>query len=140
MGKMRSYTYDVAISYAGEDRAAAEALASALERRGVTVFFDTYEQATLWGKNLYTYLSDLYQHKAHYCVTFLSKHYATKLWTNHEREAAQARAFQENDEYILPIRLDATNIPGLLPTVAYLNWSDMTPDAVAELLVQKLGK
>lgn len=140
MGKMRSYTYDVAISYAGEDRAQAEALATALQSRGITVFFAPYEQATLWGKNLYTYLSDLYQHKAHYCVTFLSKHYATKLWTNHEREASQARAFQENAEYILPIRLDATDIPGLLPTVAHLNWSTTTPDAVAELLVQKLGK
>jgi hypothetical protein len=78
--------------------------------------------------------------KAHYCVAFLSQHYATKLWTNHEREAAQARAFQENAEYILPIRLDATDIPGVLSTVAYLNWSTTTPDAVVELLLQKLGK
>ena len=140
MAKKRSYTYDVAISYAGEDRTHAEALASALEHRGVTVFFDSYEQATLWGKNLYTYLSDLYQNKARYCVAFLSQHYATKLWTNHEREAAQARTFQENEEYILPIRLDDTTVPGLLPTVAYLNWSATTPDDVAELIEKKLGR
>ncbi|MBV9615265.1 MAG: TIR domain-containing protein, partial [Ktedonobacteraceae bacterium] len=74
------------------------------------------------------------------CVAFLSQHYATKLWTNHEREAAQARAFQENEEYILPIRLDDTSIPGLLPTVAYLNWSATTPDDVAELIEKKLGR
>lgn len=140
MGKKRSYDYDVAISYAGEDRAYAEALASALRHRGITVFFDGYEQSTLWGKNLYTYLSDLYQNRARYCVAFLSRHYATKLWTNHEQEAAQARAFQENEEYILPIRLDSTAIPGLRPTVAYLNWSTGAPAYVAEMIVKKLGK
>src|SRR6266566_5558925 len=77
---------------------------------------DKYEKATLWGKNLYTYLSDVYQNKARYCVMFLSRNYAAKLWTNHEREAAQARAFRENEEYILPIRLDDTDIPGILST------------------------
>ena len=101
MGKMRSYTYDVAISYAGEDRAAAQALARALERRGVTVFFDTYEQATLWGKNLYTYLSDLYQHKAHYCVIFVSKQYAAKRWCKSQNSAGNFCTIQWAMRYTL---------------------------------------
>jgi hypothetical protein len=67
----------------------------------------------LFGKNLYTHLSDVYQNQARYCVMFLSKHYAKKAWTNHEREAAQARAFREHEEYILPVRLDDTEIPGM---------------------------
>src|SRR6266487_1035487 len=132
--------YDIAISYAGEDRTYAEALATILQRQGIRVFFDRYERATLWGKNLYTYLSELYQKKARYCIVFLSEHYARSLWTTHEREAAQARAFQENEEYILPIRLDNTELPGILPTVAYLEWPPETAETVADLIARKLGR
>lgn len=118
----QQYTYDVALSYAGEDRNHVEALADALKRRGLKIFYDKYEKSILWGQDLYTYLSDLYEKKALYCVVFLSQHYAAKVWTRHELKAAQARALSENREYILPLRLDNTEIPGTLPTIGYLNW------------------
>ena len=130
--------YDVVISFAGEDRAHARDLADALTRRGVAPFYDQYEKAALWGKNLYTHLSGVYQDQAQYCVMFLSRHYAAKVWTNHEREAAQARAFKENREYILPVRLDDTEIPGMLPTVGYVSCPPETADSIADLVVAKL--
>src|SRR5260221_5973461 len=136
----RSYEFEVALSFAGEDRQYASQLAKVLRRRGVKVFFDEYEKYTLWGKNLYTHLSEVYQSKARYCVLFISKHYAIKLWTNHEREAAQARAFLENKEYILPVRLDDTQLPGIPPTVSYLSWPPKTARTIADALVKKLGK
>jgi hypothetical protein len=86
--------YDVVLSFAGEDRSHAERLAEELRKKGVKVFYDKYEQAILWGKDLYAYLSDIYQNKAKFCVMFCSRHYAEKLWTNHERQAAQARAIR----------------------------------------------
>jgi TPR repeat protein len=132
-------SYDVVISFAGEDRAHAKGLADALTRRGVASFYDQYEKAALWGKNLYTHLSEVYQSQAHYCVMFLSRHYAAKVWTNHEREAAQARAFKENREYILPVRLDDTEIPGVLPTVGYVTCPPETADSIADLVVAKLS-
>jgi hypothetical protein len=95
MHSNQHYDYDVALSFAGEDREYAEALAEALKRHGMKVFYDRYEKSTLWGKNLYTHLSDLYQNQARYCVIFVSRYYATKVWTTREREAAQARALQE---------------------------------------------
>jgi hypothetical protein len=134
------YDYDVALSFAGEDRIHAEALAQALFRRRVKVFYDKYEKNTLWGKDLYTHLSDLYQKKARYCVMFFSQSYVAKVWTRHELKSAQARALSENEEYILPIRLDSTEIPGILKTTAYLNWHEETPESVAEAVLEKLGK
>ncbi|HLK59341.1 MAG TPA: SUMF1/EgtB/PvdO family nonheme iron enzyme [Chthonomonadaceae bacterium] len=132
--------YDIAISFAGEDREHARALAHALKQRKVIVFFDEFEEANLWGENLYDYLSDLYQNRARYVVMFLSEHYARKLWTNHEREAAQSRAFQENRGFILPIRLDDTPVKGILPTVGYIDWYTKTPEAVADMVLVKLGR
>lgn len=134
------YKYDVAISYAGEDRDCAEALADLLQNRGVKVFYDKYERAILWGEDLYTYLSDLYQNKARYCILFLSQHYVKKLWTKHELKSAQARALKEQDVYILPIRLDDSEVPGILPTIAYLDWHQETPETIANLIIDKLKR
>lgn len=130
--------YDVALSFAGEDRAYAKNLAELLRDAEFTVFYDEYEQASLWGRNLYTHLSDVYQNKARYCVMFLSENYAKKLWTKRERESAQARAFKESREYILPLRLDDTSIPGIEDTVGYLDLRQLSVRDVFQLLLEKL--
>ena len=131
--------HDVVLSFAGEDRKYAKELAYLLKTSGYSCFYDENEIANLWGKNLYDYLSSIYKDKARYCVMFLSKHYERELWTNHERQMAQARAFQENREYILPVRLDDTEIPGIPPTVGYLDLRSMTIEEVYEALVMKLS-
>ena len=88
--------YDVALSFAGEDRAYVEQVAVALDAAGVHVFYDRLEEANLWGKDLYSYLDEIYRRKARYCIVFISEAYGQKLWTNHERESAQARAFESS--------------------------------------------
>ena len=133
------HKYDIVLSFAAEDREYAKALADLLKAGGYDPFYDENELANLWGKNLYDYLSSVYKDRARYCVMFLSQHYERKLWTNHERQMAQARAFQENREYILPVRLDDTEIPGIPPTVGYLDLRSMTIEEVYEALVMKLS-
>jgi hypothetical protein len=130
--------FDVAFSFAGEDRHYVDAVAHALRDRGVKVFYDLFEEVDLWGKDLYAHLSDVYLRRAQFTVIFISAAYAGKLWTNHERRAAQARAFQEAQEYILPVRLDDSEIPGVLPTVGYVAAAGRTPGELASLIAQKL--
>ena len=64
------------------------------------------ERVDLWGKDLYAHLTDLYENRARFCIMLVSQYYAAKLWTIQERRAMQARAFSEQREYILPVRLD----------------------------------
>lgn len=123
--------YDVALSFAGEDRAIAQRLAELIQAAGYSIFYDRFEQPDLWGKNLYDHLSIIYRDSARYCVMLLSEHYARKSWTNHERQNAQARAFSENREYILPIKIDDTEIPGILNTVGYMDSRTQTLDEIA---------
>ncbi len=75
--------YHVALSFAGEDRKYVEAVANKLQSCSVRVFYDKFEETKLWEKDLYTYLSDVYQNRALYTVVFVSKAYADKVWTNH---------------------------------------------------------
>ena len=102
----------------------------ALKRRGTRVFYDKDEAARLWGENLFTHLTDVYQNRARYCVALLSKHYAEKPWTRRELAAAQARAFGQKEPYLLPVRLDDSSVPGILPTEAFVPWSGDTSDTI----------
>jgi hypothetical protein len=113
--------FDIALSFAGEERDYVDRVANLLKERGVKVFYDLFEEADLWGKDLYVHLSEVYHKRARFTVMFISDAYAKKLWTNHERKSAQARAFQEAQEYILPARFDDTDIPGVLSTVGYVS-------------------
>jgi len=138
--KNKRYEYDVALSFAGENRAYVEEVANSLKVKNVKVFYDLFEEANLWGKNLYEYLSEIYQNKARYTVLFVSSFYNKKLWTNHERVSMQARAFQESSEYILPARFDDTEIPGILKTIGYISLKNRTPEELAVLIENKLKK
>jgi TIR domain len=134
----RKRNYDVVISFAGEDRDPAERLAELLKNDSFAVFYDKYEEHDLWGKNLYEHLTEIYSKCGKYCVMFLSKHYAAKQWPTLERRAAQEKAFKENKEYILPIRIDDTEIPGILDTVAYQDLREKSIENIYVILKQKL--
>jgi TIR domain len=133
----RTNAHDIALSYAGEDRDYVDQVAAELARKGVNVFYDKFEEDKLWGKNLYDYLSEIYQN-ARFTVMFISRWYGEKFWTNFERKAAQARAFSESREYILPARFDDTELPGMLPTTAYISLSERSPADLATLIIRKL--
>lgn len=130
--------FDIAISYAGEDRDIAEAIADCLKGNQLKVFYDKYYEAELWGKDLFGHLTDVYSRRAKFCLLIISKHYALKQWTNTEREAAQSSAFRENAEYVLPLLLDDTQIPGLPLGTAYISIQDHSVLNVCELLTEKV--
>jgi hypothetical protein len=46
-------TYQVALSFAGEDRDFVVRVATQLRSHDVNVFYDAYEEVTLWGNDLY---------------------------------------------------------------------------------------
>src|SRR5260370_40779580 len=131
--------YHVALSFAGEDRRYVEKVAAQLVSDGVEVFYDKFEEANLWGKNLYTHLRDVYENKALFTVLFISKHYKDKLWPNHERESAQAKAFETSQEYILPAFFDTSvKVPGLPKTIGHISLSGRKPEEDAHLIIKKL--
>lgn len=133
------FEYDVALSFAGEDRVYVDKVARILYELGIKVFYDKYEEVDLWGKNLYVHLDDVYQNRAKYCVAFISKYYKEKLWTNHEIASAQARAFSQREEYILPARFDETKIPGIKKTLGYIDLRTYEPEEFAKFIAKKVN-
>jgi len=133
------YEFDVAISFAGAQRPLAEALAVLVRQAGFVAFFDAFYPEQLWGKDLVAFFDEIYRKRASYCVMFVSREYRDSMWTIHERRSAQARALEERGkEYILPVRIDDTELPGLAPTVGYLSIQDYPIERIAEILSSKL--
>lgn len=137
--RRKKFEFDIALSFAGENRSVVKKLAAMLVNAGAEVFYDEYKQATLWGKDLYQHLQDIYQNRAKYCVVFVSKNYIKKHWAKHELKNAQARAFASHREYILPLRVDNTVLPGLPATVGYIDLKKHGLRQVAVLLLEKLN-
>lgn len=134
-----SYRYDVALSFAGEDRAYAQGVADALRANNVVVFYDQYETVRVWGADLVEFMDDVYRNGARYVMVFLSEHYARKPWTMHEKRSIQARVVREGPGCLLPVLLDDTEIPGLLPTIGAVDGRERSPRYVAELTIAKLA-
>lgn len=131
--------YQIGLSFAGEDRDFVEKVALELDQNGIRVFYDNFENDDLWGKDLYQHLNNIYKNECEYCIIFISSSYAKKRWTSHELKSAQTRAFSENREYILPVRFDETELPGLNETVGYISGSFKSPEEIAQLAMKKLN-
>jgi hypothetical protein len=130
--------FDLAISFAGEDRTIAEQIATQLEDRGFRVFYDEFFRDTLWGKNLQEYLGEVYEKRSRLCLIIVSKHYVGKTWPTHEKRHALARQLRESQEYVLLLRLDDTEVPGYPGTFGYLRFSSV--DETVAILEKKLRK
>ncbi len=56
-----SYHFDVALSFAGEDRSYVEQVATALKAAGIVVFYDADYKADTWGEDLVEYFDEVYR-------------------------------------------------------------------------------
>jgi len=131
--------FDVALSFAGTERRLAEDLAKRVREVGFEVFYDEFYPEQLWGKDLVVFFDNIYRKASRYCVMFVSHEYADRMWTTHERRSAQARAVEEKgNEYILPIRIDKTELDGLLPTTGYISLDRHDIPRIADMLIAKL--
>jgi hypothetical protein len=131
--------YDLAISFAGEQRSLARSLAERLDGAGYSIFFDEFHQAELWGRDLTVALRDVYSREARWCLVLVSKDYVQKAWTNFERQNALSRFMQERSGYLLCLRLDGTELPGLPSVIGYIDYTSTNEDNVYQLLLQKMG-
>jgi hypothetical protein len=134
------FEYDVALSFAGDDRVVAEEIRDLLISRNIHVFLDDYQAGDTKRpeQQLMDHLVNLYARKARYCVLLISRRYPLKSWTEAERTAMRELALRDPDEYILPIQLDDSKIPGITEAKGYTDLRQDPIEKIANLLEQKL--
>ena len=131
--------YEVALSFAGEQRPYVEVVAHTLQSRGISVFYDEFETVRLWGTHLAEELQSVYEGRASLAVMFISADYVEKMWPRHERRAILSRAVEERGEYVLPVRFDGSEVPGFSRDLVYLGAENHPPAELAAMIAEKLG-
>jgi hypothetical protein len=135
------FEYDVAVSFAGPDRAVVSELVTELQERGLEVFYDFDEQAILWGKDLRQELARVYSQDAQFMVVCLSDAYPERDWTKFEFEIGKGAASKRTEDYLLPLIVGDTApaILGLPDTVGHLSLANRSVQEVANVLQEKLA-
>jgi hypothetical protein len=134
------HDFQVALSFAGEQRplvaAVAHRLAAALGRD--QVFYDDFHQAELARLNLDDYLQTLYHDRSRLVVVFIGKDYGVKEWPGLEwraiRDLIKSKAFDR----IVLVRVDDGPVPGLFSLDGYLDAQRLSPQRIADLIVERL--
>lgn len=132
------FTYDIAVSFAGESRVYVEKFVSKIKSLGYSVFYDQDQMAKLWGEDLVDVFHHVYSQEARYIILFVDVHYVQKHWTDLERRSAQEAALQRAQAYVLPIRLDDAVLPGIPATTGYLDSRELGLDRIVEAVQEKI--
>lgn len=113
------HEYDFALSFAGEDRALADALNELLAADDYVVFYDLNEQARIIGEDVEAFLAPIYASDSRFVIAVLGRRYGEKRWTIFESEQFKER-FDDGhvipiwDKDALPSRFDKTRNIGYL--------------------------
>jgi hypothetical protein len=139
--------YDVAISFAERDEAAAKLaveLKTRLARRGLRVFYfrSVEDAAAALGERLHETLRSVYRDRSRIVVAIGSQHYAQTVYTLTEIRAALMRPRDEDGRArLIPLSADGNPVPGIPRDTAYVSL-DAAPDLgnVVAQLCQRCGR
>lgn len=106
----RNFDFDYAISFAGENRPIARAIAEQLEILDCSVFYDELFEANYLGTAWHKSFKDILSEKSRFVICLLDKYHLDKLWPTFERECFTPRI---PEAAVIPIYLDETVFPGI---------------------------
>lgn len=141
----KDYEWDVALSFAGENRELARCIANNLEILDARVFFDEYFEANFLGRTWSTEFKKIFADTSRLVVCLLDTHHKEKIWPTFERECFQPRV---PDGDVIPIFLDDTpfvGIPSDLVGIRFQwdrdakDWQEEVISAVVYKLMERLG-
>jgi hypothetical protein len=132
--------YDIAVSFAGEQREYVRETVAACKTKGLRVFFDEDKTNDWWGKNFIQEQRRAYSSQTRFFVPFLSSDYLAKPIPMDEFSSAMMTAVKLGDGYILPVIMGNADVPAELlhPHIGYLRSESFTPDQMADELVKKV--
>ncbi|MBM4557995.1 TIR domain-containing protein [Rhodococcus hoagii] len=92
--------YDIALSFAGEDREYAEYLQNHLEEYELAVFYDKTEESRILADDVEAILGPIYETESRFVVAILGEKYGVKRWTLFETGKYRSR-IEKNE--VIPI-------------------------------------
>lgn len=143
MFKSDRYAYDVALSFAGEQRSYVKRVYNALNKKGLKVFYDKSPdvQAAHLGKRFSEVAQRVYGESAEFAVIFASKEYVSKQWpyfeSAHLLDRMRAELFQGNK--IIVGKFEDVRLPGFPGDIWYANLSETPAATFAKIIADAIA-
>ncbi|MGH7203254.1 MAG: TIR domain-containing protein [Candidatus Levyibacteriota bacterium] len=128
--------YDLAFSFAGEDRTYVEEVKAECDELGLVTYYDKDRKIDQWGESFISEQRKVYSgYKTKHFVPFISQHYFSKQIPTDEFKSALLESTKRK-RYILPIKIDNSDVSVeyLHRDVQYLKKEDYTPKQLAYAL------
>ena len=136
------HEYDVAVSFAGAQRAYVEEFVEACKALGIAVFYDRDMAIRYWGRNLIYQFRQVYGGTAtRFVMPFFSAEYLATPYPQDELAAAVEQGIHRPGQtYLLPVLLGEVSIPPALlsSAIGHIRADDLTPTELAEMTLQRL--
>ena len=134
------YKYDLAISFASEQKDRVDSFVQIFERAGLSVFYAPRPQASarMIGEELPRYFESVFGTEARRCIIFASEDYGEKVWTGYERQVIIDTFVKRRAGYVWPIMFDDVKIEGLPGSIGHMSPSDGTDEEIALAIVDRL--
>ena len=132
------YDFDIAISFAGENRELAKNITDLLSVLDCTVFYDEYFEANYLGSSWSKQFNEIFSDKSRLVVCLLDEYHKEKIWPTFERECFQQRI---KDASVIPVYLDNSKfvgIPSDIIGIPYKGYSHSDEEEITERIVLKL--
>ena len=132
---LKIFTYDFAISYAGEEEEIANKIFQSIkEKHGdYSIFFAPNEKAKLIGQDGEEFFENLFTYSKQ-VIVILSENYKRKEWSRYEWDIIRKRS---KENRCFPIKIDDVKILGLPSNFLYLPFSNNFEE-IASLCIEKL--
>src|SRR5690242_17171986 len=132
--------FEIAISFAGENRPLAKYIAQRLQSIDISVFLDEHYEANYLGKAWSKEFERIFVHDSMYVVCLLDVHHKNKIWPTFERDCFRKRVPQGE---VIPIFLDETVFVGVPDDIVGIrfHWDPNDPNwqqTVDEEIVYKI--
>ena len=133
---MEHKIYDIAVSYASEQRAYVERFVQRLRFHKLSVYYDRDAQRRMVGKILDQELHRIYIQESVCCVLFLSDAYAKKPVTRYESQIILSESIFRN-QYMYIFKFDQISLPGLNRNFIYSNIHEFPePERYADFMYE----
>lgn len=138
-------SFDVAISFAGENRELAREIAGRLKELDVSVFFDENFETQYLGKRLGDEFERVFSTGSRFVLCLLDGHHRKKVWPTFERDTFAPRVKAHE---VIPVYLDDTKFPGIPDDVRGIRfpydagndeWRTRIDDQIVLPLIDRIG-
>lgn len=132
--------FEIAISFAGENRKLAKYIANQFESIDVPVFFDEFYETNYLGRAWGKEFERIFVSDSRFVVCLLDQHHNEKIWPTFERNCFKKRV--PNGE-VIPVFLDETIFVGISDDIVGIkfNWDESKEgwqDEVLDKIVMKI--